>query len=81
VFEQNDTTTRAALKKNIEQKLGTVKAQSGVEDFRVVLDETNNSQNDIDLNRMNVSVIVVPTRSIEYVVIDFIVTRSGITFQ
>jgi hypothetical protein len=81
VFEQNDATTRAALKKNIEQKLGTVKAQSGVEDFNVVLDETNNSQDDIDLNKMNASVVVVPTRSIEYVVIDFIVTRSGVTFQ
>jgi phage tail sheath protein FI len=51
------------------------------QDFNVVLDETNNSQDDIDLNKMNASVVVVPTRSIEYVVIDFIVTRSGVTFQ
>lgn len=81
VFEQNDVATRTALKRNIEQKLGTVKAQAGVDDFRVIIDESNNSQDDADLNKMNVSVLVVPTRSIEFVAIDFIVTRSGVTFQ
>lgn len=80
IFEQNDIETRTSLKRNIDLKLGLVKAQLGLEDFNVVIDETNNSQDDIDLNKLNCSVQVVPTRSIEYVVIDFIVTRSGVVF-
>lgn len=80
MFEQNDVETRARLKKNIEEKLGFVKAQSGIENFIVRIDESNNTQDDIDLNKMNCAIAVVPTRSIEYVVIDFVVTRSGVTF-
>jgi len=79
-FEQNDAATRSLLKKNIDQTLGFVKAQAGVEDFIVTIDDSNNTQDDIDLNKMNCSVAVVPTRSIEYVVISFIVTRSGVIF-
>lgn len=80
MFEQNDVETRAALKKTIEEKLGLIKGQAGIEDFSVRIDDTNNTQDDIDLNKMNCVVAVVPTRSIEYVVIDFVVTRSGVTF-
>ena len=80
MFEQNDVETRARLKKTIEEKLGFVKAQSGIENFIVKIDETNNTQDDVDLNKMNCAIAVVPTRSIEYVVIDFVVTRSGVTF-
>jgi phage tail sheath protein FI len=80
MFEQNDASTRAALKKTIEEKLGFVKAQSGIDNFIVRIDESNNTQDDIDLNKMNCAIAVVPVRSVEYVVIDFIVTRSGVTF-
>lgn len=80
MFEQNDASTRAALKKTIEEKLGFVKAQSGIDSFIVRIDESNNTQDDIDLNKMNCAIAVVPVRSVEYVVIDFIVTRSGVTF-
>jgi phage tail sheath protein FI len=80
MFEQNDASTRAALKKTIEEKLGFVKAQSGIDNFIVRIDESNNTQDDIDLNKMNCAIAVVPVRSIEYVVIDFVVTRSGVSF-
>ena len=80
IFEQNDAETRSKLKRAIELKLGDVKARAGVEAFEVVIDESNNSQDDVDLNKMNCAVRMVPTRSVEYVSIEFVVTRSGVIF-
>jgi len=45
-----------------------------------VMNETNNTQEDIDLNRLNGRIVVVPTRSIEFIAIDFIVTNAGVQF-
>jgi hypothetical protein len=44
------------------------------------MDDTNNTQEDKDLNRLNGKVIVVPTRAVEFIAIDFIITNSGVQF-
>jgi phage tail sheath protein FI len=57
-----------------------IQAQAGIEAFQVVMNEANNTQEDIDLNRLNGRIVVVPTRSIEFIAIDFIITNAGVQF-
>jgi len=44
------------------------------------MNESNNSQEDADLNKLNGRIVVVPTRVVEFIAIDFIITNSGVTF-
>ena len=52
----------------------------GIEDFRVVMDGTNNTSEDVDNNRLNGKIIIVPTRAVEFIAIDFVITNSGVEF-
>ena len=79
-FEQN---TPAVWNKFVSQaalQLGLIQAQAGIEAFQVIMNETNNTAADIDQNRLNGRVVVVPTRVIEFIAIDFIITNSGVVF-
>lgn len=80
VFEQNTPGLRSQFVADATSQLGLIQAASGVEAFQVVMNETNNSQDDIDNNRLNGRVVVVPTRVIEYIAVDFIITNSGVQF-
>jgi hypothetical protein len=44
------------------------------------MDDTNNTQVDVEGNRLNGRIVVVPTRAIEFIAIDFIITNSGVEF-
>lgn len=79
-FEQNTPDVRNKFVSDCVLQLGLIQAQSGLEQFKVICNETNNTQDDIDLNRLNGRIVVVPTRVIEFVAIDFIVTNSGVSF-
>jgi phage tail sheath protein FI len=61
--------------------LTLVQAQAGIEQFKIVCDTTNNTQSDVDSNRMNGRIIIVPTRAIEFISIDFVITNSGVIFE
>jgi hypothetical protein len=80
LFEQNNAATRAALVSLINPALAQVQAQQGIEGFRVIIDETNNTQADVIANRLNGRVIIIPTRAIEFISVDFIVTDNGASF-
>ena len=80
VFEQNTPAVRNRFVSDAVFQLGLIQTQAGLEAFQVVMNETNNTQEDIDLNRLNGRIVVVPTRSIEYIAIDFIVTNAGVQF-
>jgi phage tail sheath protein FI len=80
VFEQNTPQTRAKFVTQVIPTLGLIQTQSGIEKFSVTMDETNNTQADIEANRLNGRIVVVPTRTIEFISIDFIVTNSGVSF-
>ena len=58
-----------------------IQAQAGVDSFRVVMDDTNNTPEDVENNRLNGRIVVVPTRAIEFIAIDFIITNSGVSFE
>lgn len=80
VFEQNTPAVRNKFVSDSVFQLGLIQAQAGIEAFQVVMNETNNTQDDIDANRLNGRIVIVPTRSIEFISIDFIVTNSGVQF-
>ena len=57
-----------------------VQSQSGVSSFRVVMDETNNTPDTIDRNILYGQIFVQPTRTAEFIVLDFTIQPSGATF-
>lgn len=80
VFEQNTPEVRAKFVGDASLQLGLIQAQQGIEQFQIVMNETNNTQEDVDLNRLNGKIVVVPTRVAEFVAIDFIITNAGVSF-
>ena len=80
LFEQNDAATRNRFISQASSILADVRVRQGIEDFRVIMDDTNNSQEDVDNNRLNGRIIVVPTRAVEFIAMDFIITNSGVEF-
>ena len=80
LFEQNDVATRNRFVTSASSQLADVRVRQGIEDFRVIMDETNNSAEDVDNNRLNGRIIVVPTRAVEFIAMDFIITNSGVEF-
>lgn len=81
VFEQNTPSTRARFVAQVTPLLATIQSQQGIDQFRVVMDSSNNSSRDIEENRLNGRIVLVPTRAIEFIAIDFIVTNSGVSFE
>jgi hypothetical protein len=80
VFEQNTPAVRNNFVSNAVFQLSLIQTQAGIEAFQVVMNETNNTQEDVDLNKLNGRIVVVPTRAIEYIAIDFIITNAGVQF-
>lgn len=80
IFEQNTPAVRNKFVADAILQLGLIQSQAGVEAFQVIMNETNNTQEDVDLNRLNGRIVVVPTRAIEFIAIDFIVTNAGVEF-
>ena len=80
VFELNNVDTRTRFSSDIKNELIAVQTQSGIEGFRVVMNETNNTAISIDENKLNGRITIVPTRAVEYIAIDFIITNSGVEF-
>lgn len=80
IFQQISTQTRSELVKQFTAVLGGVQAKAGIDIFKVICDDTNNTQSDVDSNKMNVQIRMVPTRAVEFIAIDFIITNSGVQF-
>jgi hypothetical protein len=80
LFEPNNTNTRARFVNGVQPILALIQSQAGIESFNVVMDNSNNTQEDVEQNRLNGRIVVVPTRAIEFIAIDFIVTNSGVEF-
>ena len=81
LFEQNTPATRARFIAGVTPLLAIVQAQQGIEQFRVVMDDTNNATSDIEANRLNGRIVVVPTRAVEFIAVDFIITNTGVSFE
>ena len=80
LFELNDEFTRATFRNAVEPFLRDVQARRGVTDFLVVCDETNNTGDVIDTNRFVADIYIKPARSINFITLNFIATRTGVDF-
>jgi hypothetical protein len=80
LFELNDEFTRNAFINTIDPYLRDVQGRRGITDYKVVCDETNNTPQVIDTNRFVADIYIKPARSINYISLNFIATRTGISF-
>ena len=81
LFEFNDEFTRSQFKNVVEPFLRTVKARRGITDYLVVCDSTNNTEDVIDRNEFVGSIFVKPSRAINFIQLNFVAVRSGVSFQ
>ena len=81
LFEFNDEFTRAQFRNIVEPFLRDVQGRRGVTDFRVVCDSSNNTANVIDSNEFRADIFVKPNRSINFIQLQFVATRSGAAFE
>jgi hypothetical protein len=81
LFELNDEFTRATFRNAVEPFLRDVQGRRGITDFLVVCDETNNTGEVIDTNRFVADIYIKPARSINFITLNFIATRTGVDFS
>ena len=80
VFEQNTIQTRNRFLNIVNPYLESVQQRQGLYAFRVVMDETNNTPTEIDRNRLIGAIYLQPTKTAEFIVLDFNVLPTGATF-
>jgi phage tail sheath protein FI len=81
LFELNDEFTRAQFIALVEPFLRDVKGRRGIYDYRVVCDTTNNTTQVIDANQFVGDIYIKPARSINYIQLNFIAVRTGVSFK
>lgn len=81
IFEQNDRILWRQVLATVEPFLADIQARRGLDAFRVVVDETNNTPERIDRNELWVSVFLKPTRTVEFVVLNLVVLQTGASFS
>lgn len=81
LFEFNDQFTQAQFRNLVEPFLRDVQGRRGITDFKVVCDETNNTGDVIDRNEFRADIFVKPARSINFITLTFVATRSSISFE
>ncbi len=81
LFDLNDEITRSSFANAVGGFLREVQARRGITDYLVVCDETNNTGDVIDRNEFVAEIYLKPSRSINFITITFVATRSGISFD
>ena len=81
LFEFNDEFTRAMFRNMVEPFLRDIKGRRGITDFAVVCDATNNTGAIIDSNQFVADIYIKPARSINFITLNFIATRTGVEFS
>ena len=81
LFEFNDEFTRAQFRNLVEPFLRDVKGRRGLTDFSVICDNTNNTSQVIDGNKFVADIYIKPNRSINFITLNFVATRSGVEFS
>ena len=80
LFEFNDEFTRAQFRNLVEPFLRDVQGRRGITDFTVVCDDSNNTADVIDRNDFRADIFDKPARSINFIPLNFIATRTGVSF-
>ena len=80
LFEFNDEFSRANFRNLVEPFLRDVQGRQGLTDFSVICDDTNNTSDVIDRNEFRADIFIKPNRSINFISLNFVATRSGVAF-
>ena len=80
LFEQNTAATRNRFVNQVNPYLESIQQRQGLYAYRVVMDDTNNTAEVIDRNQMVGQIFIQPTKTAEYIVLDFNVTPTGVEF-
>ena len=81
LFEFNDENTRSSFTNAVEPYLRDVQAKRGLYDFRVICDSSNNTPDVVDNNEFRADIFLKPTKTINYVTLTFVATRTGVSFE
>ena len=80
VFEQNTVTTRNNFLSQVNPYLASIQQRQGLTAFRVVMDESNNTSTTIDNNQLIGQIYLQPTKTVEFIILDFNILPTGATF-
>ena len=80
VFEQNNLITRNNFLSQVNPYLSSIQQQQGLTDFKVIMDESNNTPNVVDNNQLVGQIYLQPTKTVEFIVLDFNILPTGATF-
>ena len=78
LFDQNVRATWLRFKAKAERVLSDVQARFGITEYKLVLDETTTTADLVDRNILYAKVFIKPARAIEFIAIDFVITKTGI---
>jgi phage tail sheath protein FI len=81
LFEINDETTRAAFTSIVDPFLRDIQSKRGLYDYRVICDSTNNTPDIVDNNEFRADIFLKPVKSINYITLTFVATRTGVAFE
>ena len=81
LFEFNDSFTRAQFVSQVEPYLRDVKGRRGINDFRVVCDESNNTGEVIDRSEFVGDIYIKPNNSINFIQLNFVAVRNSVEFD
>ena len=80
VFEQNTDATRLRFLSIVNPYLDQVKAKQGIYQFKVIMDQSNNTADMIDQNILYGQILIQPTRTAEFIILDFNIQPTGASF-
>ena len=81
LFEFNDAFTRAQFTNIVTPYLRNIQGRRGITDFRVICNESNNTGQVIDANQFVADIFIKPARSINFIQLNFIASRTGVNFS
>ena len=81
LFELNDVTTRNNFATQVNNYMRDIQARRGMTDFLVVADESNNTADVVDRNEFVADIYIKPSRSINFITLTFVATRTGVSFD
>jgi hypothetical protein len=80
VFENNTVETRARFIELTDPYFRRVKNQQGLYDYRIIIDESNNTPDVVDRNEMRAQIYLKPAKTAEFIIVDFVVLPTGALF-
>ena len=80
IFDNITPEIYGVIRKSFADVLQVVQSRQGLEKFRIICDTTNNTSLDVENNKINCSIIFVPTRAIEFIQLNFVISSAGVEF-